>query len=65
LPRLLDEVVGGQSFVITRHGRAVARLVPAEPRSQAARVIDELRTFRAGRTLGDLTERALREEGRS
>lgn len=27
LPRLLDEVAGGRSFVITKHGRPVARLV--------------------------------------
>ena len=27
LPRLLDEVEGGASFVITRHGRPVARLL--------------------------------------
>lgn len=29
LSELLREVEKGQSFVITRHGRAVARLVPA------------------------------------
>lgn len=28
LPRLLNEVEAGASFVITRHGRPVAKLVP-------------------------------------
>lgn len=28
LPRLLDEVERGETLVITRHGRAIARIVP-------------------------------------
>lgn len=28
LPRLLDEVSAGQTVVITKHGRPVAKLVP-------------------------------------
>jgi prevent-host-death family protein len=28
LPQLLDEVERGETLVITRHGRAIARLVP-------------------------------------
>ena len=36
--RILREVAAGDSFVITSHGRAVARIVPAEPLDrQAAR----------------------------
>ena len=34
LPRLLDEVERGETIVITRHGRAIARLVPEMPRRQ-------------------------------
>jgi prevent-host-death family protein len=30
LSRLIDQVNSGEEVVITRHGRAVARLVPAE-----------------------------------
>jgi prevent-host-death family protein len=30
LSRLIDQVNAGEEVVITRHGRAVARLVPAE-----------------------------------
>ena len=28
LPRLLDDVEGGETLVITRHGRPIAQLVP-------------------------------------
>jgi prevent-host-death family protein len=31
LPRLLDRVEHGETIVITRHGKPVARLVPASP----------------------------------
>ena len=53
LPRLLDEVERGETIVITRHGRPIARIVPEADRRQAeidaaiAR-IQERRT-RAGR----------------
>jgi len=30
LPQLLDEVVRGETIVITRHGRPIARIVPEE-----------------------------------
>jgi prevent-host-death family protein len=35
LPRLLDEVERGETLIITRHGRAIARLVPEMDRQQA------------------------------
>ena len=38
--RLLREVAGGKSFVITHRGRSVARLVP-EPASEARRLTPE------------------------
>ena len=34
LPRLLDEVERGETLVITRHGRAIARLTPEVDRRQ-------------------------------
>lgn len=34
LPELLDKVEQGETIVITRHGRAVARLVPETDRRQ-------------------------------
>jgi prevent-host-death family protein len=35
LPQLLDDVERGETVVITRHGRAIARLVPEAHRRQA------------------------------
>ena len=35
LPQLLDEVERGETLIITRHGRAIARLVPEVDRRQA------------------------------
>lgn len=65
LPRLLDEVAAGKSFVITKRGVPVARLIavrqaPAEP----AEVIAALRDARKGVRLGDLSLRDMIEEGR-
>ncbi len=37
LPQLLDEVERGETIVITRHGRAIARLVPDEDSRRAER----------------------------
>lgn len=39
LPQLLDDVERGETVVITRHGRPIARLVPEADRRQAE--IDE------------------------
>jgi len=48
LPRILDAVERGETFVITRDGRAVARLVPEAQRREAEidRVIAELGELR-------------------
>lgn len=66
LSRLLDQVAAGEEIVITRHGRPVARLVPAagaDPaRAQAA--FEALRTLRKGVRLGGLSWKALRDAGR-
>jgi prevent-host-death family protein len=35
LPQLLDEVERGETVVITRHGRPIARLVPEKERRRA------------------------------
>jgi prevent-host-death family protein len=35
LSQLLDEVERGETIVITRHGRAIARIVPETERRQA------------------------------
>ena len=52
LAELLDKVEAGESIVITRHGKPVARLVPAAAgeaeRVRKRAVIDEIRRKRAG-----------------
>jgi prevent-host-death family protein len=65
-PKLLDKVAAGERIAITRHGVPVAMLVPARPSEQPDRkqVIEALRAFRRGRTLGDLALRDMIEEGR-
>jgi prevent-host-death family protein len=66
LPRLLDEVAGGETITITKHGVPVALLVPAggdrAPRARAA--VAGLRAFRADHRLDGLTIRELIDEGR-
>ena len=51
LPQILDEVERGETVIITRHGRAIARLVPEAQRRQA-----EIDQAIAG--LGELRRRA-------
>jgi prevent-host-death family protein len=48
LAELLDKVEHGETIVITRHGRAIARLVPEADRRQAEidRAIESIRTLR-------------------
>lgn len=48
LPKLLERVEKGERFVITRHGRPVAELIPVTARDTAAiaRAIAELRAIR-------------------
>jgi prevent-host-death family protein len=69
LPRLLSQVEKGESIIITKRGRPVARLVPANepPKRDVRAVIEEMLRFRDehGPVLGDdLTVRQMKEEGR-
>lgn len=67
LSRLLDEVEAGESYAITKHGRPVALLVPANAGRSGMTVADAiagLRKFRTGRRLGDVTLRELINDGR-
>lgn len=66
LPRLLDEVACGTSITITKHGVPVAVLVPPPGvrHSSTREVINALRDFRRGNTLGKLTVGSLVQEGR-
>ena len=67
LPSLLEEVERGAEIVITRHGKAIARLVPVAERVDDRRlktVVEGLKRFRHGRRLGDATIKELIDEGR-
>ena len=69
LPKLLDRVSRGERFLITKHGRPVAQLVPAATQTAAdlKETIRQMQEWqeRHGPTLGPgLTIRHLREEGR-
>jgi prevent-host-death family protein len=46
LSELLDKVEGGEEVVITRHGRAVAHIRPAERHKQPP-ALEDLAAFRA------------------
>ena len=66
LPQLLDDVERGETIVITRHGRAIARIVPEAHRRQeeidsAIEGIKALRQRTGKITLGELL--SARHEG--
>ena len=67
LPQLLDDVERGETLIITRHGRAIARIVPEADRRQeevdnAIANIRALRTQNAKLTIEELL--SARDEGR-
>ena len=65
---LLDRVEHGAEIIITRHGKAVAKLVPAQPgfdREKAKRAAAGLREASKGVMLRGLTIKDLINEGRS
>lgn len=63
---LLGEVELGEEITITRHGRAIARLVPIGSISSDGLVdtVARLKAFRRGRRLGEVSVKALIEDGR-
>jgi prevent-host-death family protein len=68
LPQLLERVAQGEEFTITKHGKPVARLVPvaaSTPKPDVRQVIEELKAFSKGNTLGEgVSVRDLIEDGR-
>ncbi len=61
---LLDAVERGEEVVVTRNGKRIARIVPAEPDIAARKAAAEkLKDFGKGRTLG-MDWRILRDQGR-
>ena len=67
LGQLLDLVEAGQEIVITRRGKAVARLVSPSPRvdpEQARKAVAAIRAMSRGVTLGGLDPKNLVAESR-
>ena len=67
LTALLDEVEAGAEVLITRRGKPIARLVPADPgfdRARARRAAEGLRATSKGLTLGGISLAELIGEGR-
>ena len=63
---LLERVTRGEEVTITKHGRPVARLVPAvaHDRERVAEAIRRIKALSVGNRLDGLTIRELRDEGR-
>ncbi len=66
LAKLLDRVMKGEKFTITKHGVPVAILqAPVSVRKERpAKVIEEIKKFRTKRTLGSGSIKEMIEEGR-
>ena len=65
LPSLLDEVEEGETIVITRHGKPVARLTPmSEPKPSVDEVIARLKQFPKAKLPEGMTIKDLINEGR-
>ena len=66
LSRLLQRVEAGERFVITRHSRPVAELIPYRPRDsdKVRAAIETLKEFQKTHSLGDLPVRQAIGEAR-
>jgi len=67
LSELLEKVEAGEEIVITRHGSAVAKLVPVKKETTAeerAAAIDRIQRLGASLSLGGLKVKDLIAEGR-
>ncbi|MCR9143756.1 MAG: type II toxin-antitoxin system prevent-host-death family antitoxin [bacterium] len=67
LSRLLHSVEMGQQYLITRRGKPVARLVPADAgpaRPALARLVHDFKTFREASKTGKGDLKSLRDGGR-
>lgn len=66
LAEVLDAVEHGQTVIVTRHGRQIARISPSaeESRRRARAAVDGLRKFPRTRLPKGVTIRSLIQEGR-
>lgn len=55
LPRILTAVERGETIIITRHGRAIARIVPEarDRKAEISKALDDLKAL--GRQVGKIT----------
>lgn len=65
LPRLLERAAQGQRFVITRHGKPVAQLIPFEEGDEASirQAIDRVASIRAKLARQGVTLARVLDEG--
>ncbi len=66
LPQLLQRVKAGERFIITRHGRPVAELVPfqSQDSGKVRSAIDALKEFQKTHSLDGLSVRTIVEKAR-
>lgn len=66
LPQLLQRVQAGERFVITKHSRPVAELVPFQSRDsgKVQSAIDALKEFQKTHSLDGLSVRTIVEKAR-
>ena len=66
LPRLLQRVQAGERFVITKHQRPVAELIPFRPHDagKVREAIAGLQAFQETHSLDGVSVRRMIEEGR-
>ena len=66
LSELLKRAAKGEEITITKHGASVAVLVPARSvkKRDTRTVVQEIRKFRKGHTLGGMRLREMIEDGR-
>ena len=66
LPKLLQRVQSGERFIITRHNRPVAELIPYRPRDpeKIREAIAAMKAFQQEHSLDGLSVRELIDEGR-
>lgn len=63
---ILEQVEKGEQVIITKHGRPVAKLIPATgtDRDSIKEAIERMKQFSKSHTLGGLDWKTLRDEGR-
>jgi prevent-host-death family protein len=64
LPALLAQVEKGETVIITRHGKPIAKLVPIDVVRPIMEVFVEMDRLRAGVTTGGMSVRDMIDEGR-